>query len=73
MGAIVERSIPGPAGALPIRVYTPGTPGPHPLLMLFHGALTEPHADPAGPRRGRLLASVLFCMPYYWYRNECSN
>ena len=37
MGAIAERSIPGPAGALPIRVYTPATPGPHPLLMLYHG------------------------------------
>jgi len=37
VGEITERTIPGPAGDIPIRVYRPGTDGPHSLIMLFHG------------------------------------
>lgn len=33
----VDRTIPGPAGDLPVRVYTPEGTGPFPLVMFFHG------------------------------------
>jgi acetyl esterase len=33
----VDRTIPGPGGAIPIRVYTPEGDGPFPCLVYFHG------------------------------------
>lgn len=35
--AIADRTIPGPGGELPIRTYTPPGPGPHRLVVHFHG------------------------------------
>jgi acetyl esterase len=36
--AVVERSIAGPAGAVPVRLYVPvGVLDPSPLLVFFHG------------------------------------
>ncbi|MFC7166697.1 alpha/beta hydrolase [Halospeciosus flavus] len=37
VGTVTDRTIPGPAGALPIRVYTPTSEGPHPVVVFFHG------------------------------------
>jgi acetyl esterase len=37
LAAIEERRIPGPAGEIPLRVYTPDTRAPRPLLVFFHG------------------------------------
>jgi acetyl esterase len=37
VGEITERTIPGPEGDIPIRIYRPSTDGPHSLIMLFHG------------------------------------
>ncbi|MBT3555199.1 MAG: alpha/beta hydrolase [Chloroflexi bacterium] len=37
VGEITERTIPGAADEIPIRIYRPTTEGPHPLIMLFHG------------------------------------
>lgn len=37
VASVVDRTIPGPAGELPIRVYTPEGPGPFPALVYFHG------------------------------------
>jgi acetyl esterase len=34
---IDNRPIPGPAGPIPVRVYTPEGTGPFPILMHFHG------------------------------------
>lgn len=34
---ISDRMIPGPAGDLPIRIYTPLGTAPHPVLVYFHG------------------------------------
>ena len=44
---VENRNIPGPAGEIPVRIYTPGSEGPgsegpdgegpHPLLIFFHG------------------------------------
>ncbi len=35
--ATEDRAIPGPAGDLPVRVYTPAGDGPKPVIVYFHG------------------------------------
>ena len=32
-----DREIPGPAGKIPVRIYTPDGRGPFPILVYFHG------------------------------------
>jgi acetyl esterase len=32
-----DRRVPGPAGDIPSRIYTPGGDGPKPVIMYFHG------------------------------------
>lgn len=34
---VEDRTIPGLAGAIPVRVYTPAGSGPFPVLVFFHG------------------------------------
>jgi acetyl esterase len=36
-GIIVDNKIPGEAGDIPIRIYTPQGKGPFPVLIYFHG------------------------------------
>ena len=33
----VDSTIPGPAGALPVRIYTPAGAGPFPVIVYYHG------------------------------------
>lgn len=37
VGKVEDRTIKGPGGDLPIRIYTPNGRGPFPLLVYFHG------------------------------------
>ena len=37
VGEVLECRIPGPAGEVPLRIYRPKAPGPHPLLLYLHG------------------------------------
>ncbi|WP_441237756.1 flavin-containing monooxygenase [Bradyrhizobium sp. 930_D9_N1_4] len=37
IGDIVDGTLPGTDGPLPYRVYKPATPGPHPVVVYFHG------------------------------------
>src|SRR5688572_4600119 len=39
MRSLEQRSIPGPGGPIPVRIYTPETnqDGPLPVLLYFHG------------------------------------
>jgi acetyl esterase len=37
VAAVEDRGIPGPAGDLPVRVYTPAGREPFPLVLYFHG------------------------------------
>lgn len=37
VAAVADRTIPGPAGDIPVRVYTPAGRAPLPLLVYFHG------------------------------------
>jgi len=34
---VADRTIPGPAGEIPVRVYTPEGAGPFPALVYYHG------------------------------------
>jgi acetyl esterase len=34
---VEDRTVPGPAGAIPVRVYTPAGEPPFPVLVFFHG------------------------------------
>jgi acetyl esterase len=38
VASVLNRSIPGPGGDLPLRIYTPNGNGPFPLLVFFHGS-----------------------------------
>ena len=50
LASIVDRRIPGPAGEIPVRVYTPTGAGPFPLVSYFHGGGTvSPHAASRTP------------------------
>lgn len=37
VGEVTDGTLPGPEGQLPYRAYRPPTPGPHPVLVYFHG------------------------------------
>jgi len=37
IGDIVDGTLPGADGPLPYRVYKPATPGPHQIVVYFHG------------------------------------
>jgi acetyl esterase len=37
LASVEDRRIPGPAGELPVRIYTPEGDGPFPVIVYFHG------------------------------------
>ncbi|MFT5444708.1 MAG: acetyl esterase [Myxococcota bacterium] len=37
VASVVDRTIPGPAGETPVRIYTPEGEGPFPVLVFYHG------------------------------------
>jgi acetyl esterase len=37
VGAISDVRVDGPAGAVPVRLYVPEAPGPHPAVLFIHG------------------------------------
>ena len=37
MYKVEDRTIPGPAGEIPVRIYTPEGEGQHPVLVYYHG------------------------------------
>jgi len=37
VGAVTDLTIPGPAGEIPVRIYTPSGSGPFPVYVNFHG------------------------------------
>lgn len=37
VGKVQDRSVPGPAGEVPVRIYTPEGDGPFPVLVWYHG------------------------------------
>ena len=37
VASVTDRTVPGPAGEIPVRVYTPAGEGPLPVVLFFHG------------------------------------
>ena len=37
IASAVDRTIPGPAGDIPVRIYTPNGEGPFPVIVYYHG------------------------------------
>ncbi|OBJ67837.1 alpha/beta hydrolase [Mycobacterium sp. 1274756.6] len=37
MAAVINRTVPGPAGEIPVRIYNPGGGRPLPVVVYFHG------------------------------------
>jgi len=37
VGEVIDGALPGPDGPLSYRLYRPATPGPHPIVVYFHG------------------------------------
>lgn len=37
VGAVTDRTIPGPAGEIPVRIYQPASGGTPPIVVYFHG------------------------------------
>jgi acetyl esterase len=37
VASVSDRTIPGPAGKIPVRIYTPQGTGPFPVVLFFHG------------------------------------
>lgn len=37
VGSVQDRTVPGPAGPIPVRVYTPRGTGPFPVIVYYHG------------------------------------
>ncbi len=66
VGDIMNRSIPGPLGDIPIRVYTPEGTGPLPALVYFHGGgwvagdleMVDPSCTMLANRAGAVVVSV---------------
>jgi acetyl esterase len=68
LGGTDDRTIPGPAGEIPIRVYRPKGDGPFPILLFFHGGgftigSIESH-DPVARQLGAQAEAVVVSVDY---------
>ncbi|CAA9227868.1 MAG: Esterase/lipase [uncultured Acidimicrobiales bacterium] len=68
LASVHDRSIPGPAGDLPIRVYTPLGEGPFGVIVFFHGGgftigSLDSH-DPIGRRLAAETPAVVVSVDY---------
>src|SRR5260370_8168864 len=64
VAAVEDRMIAGPAGDMPVRIYTPDAPAPRPVIAFFHGGgfvicSVETHAGLARPLPTPLRAALL--------------
>jgi cation diffusion facilitator CzcD-associated flavoprotein CzcO/acetyl esterase/lipase len=66
VGEVVDGTLPGTDGPLPYRLYRPATPGPHPIVVYFHGGgwvlgdqeSDDPFCRDLCRRSGMILVSV---------------
>jgi acetyl esterase/lipase len=65
--SVEDRTVPGPAGAIPVRVYTPEGEPPFPVIVYFHGGgwvvgdldtLADPWARSLAAETGAVVVSV---------------
>lgn len=68
VAAVEDRVIAGPAGDVPVRIYTPDAPAPRPVVAFFHGGgfvicSVETH-DGLARRLANALGAVLVSVEY---------
>jgi acetyl esterase len=59
---VEDRTIPGPGGPIPVRIYAPKSPGPLPVLLYFHGGGWVVGNLDSHDLIGRSLANLAECM-----------
>lgn len=62
LARVEDRTIPGPGGAIPIRVYAPRTGGDLPALIFFHGGGFVVGSVASHDRLCRIVAAEAECM-----------
>jgi acetyl esterase len=70
VGRTVDRTIPGPDGDLPVRLYRPHGDGPFPTVVFFHG-VHESFALVQPIRNLRFLRTAVLCW-VVWRATTCS-
>lgn len=59
---VEDRTVPGPAGTIPVRVYTPSGAGPFPVLVYIHGGGWVIASIQAYDSSARALANAAKCV-----------
>jgi acetyl esterase/lipase len=68
VGTVVNRVIPGPAGSIPIRIYTPKGNGPFPVVVYYHGGgwvIANLDTYDASPRAIANMANAVVVSSHY--------
>ncbi|MEO8090893.1 MAG: alpha/beta hydrolase, partial [Gemmatimonadales bacterium] len=68
VGNVVNRTIPAPGGAIPIRIYSPKGAGPFPVVVYYHGGgwvIADLDTYDASPRALANLASAVVVSAHY--------
>ena len=68
VGSVVNRTIPGAGGAIPIRIYTPKGSGPFPVVVYFHGGgwvIADLDTYDASPRAMTNMANAVVVSSHY--------
>ena len=66
--SVVNRTIPGPGGAIPVRIYTPEGQGPFPVVLYIHGGgwvIANLDTYDASPRALANLAKAVVVSTHY--------
>jgi acetyl esterase len=62
VGNVENRSIPGPAANIPVRIYTPEGAGPFPMLVYFHGGGWVLGSLESWDAPSRMLTNMIGCI-----------
>jgi acetyl esterase len=62
VAGVEDRTIPGPGGGIPVRIYTPFGKGPFPVLVYFHGGGWVVGDIASSDGLCRILANAAGCM-----------
>jgi acetyl esterase len=68
VGSVANRTIQGPGGSIPIRIYTPAGQGPFPVVVYYHGGgwvIADLDTYDASPRALSNLANAVVVSSHY--------
>ncbi len=68
VGRVVNRTIKGPGGSIPVRIYTPKGQGPFPVVVYYHGGgwvIADLDTYDASPRAIANLANAVVVSSHY--------